>query len=1596
MAINPEQRGERAVTADTPKAGAEQRPETLAGLVLDAAALQELDLGIKHDQQLDSESSSNYIELDVDADFTEAHEPDALAAEPASAEPLKAESDKSERTTSEPSTTEGKSKDLGRDKSADDNETGKVGAGARRLAKPPVEQKQPAAAAPQREVMQDLMSRPFSIRTRVSEMAREEPDSHSRWRQIPQPDEKGLQAAAAVYVDRQLSKTTPDVGAKPDSETAATKPVPETAAEAGNTEKSVVWSFTHNGLEPQRFLKALDERDPTGTVAGNTRLVLAFDSEAKRDAVQQAGLFAADTGYEVIDPAHPETIKLPDNTAVALLPELLSEQPAHALVKLPDGKIVEMQNRTERSASEPFLTINDRGQAATVDPAMFGKYRTGNSPEIVRQFASQLTGSHLIETSSHPTSGKPQVTPVGAIPYLAEKDVDIHRFISEMPTNRIVNFAENVPGIVQAVTSGVRSDGIVVITDPTMRNPIDPAGKVHSSMLQQVHGPFANNVVETTSILSGALGADPRATYDVFNPTPGERGRMMVDRCRDPDEVEVAKGIFRETLEAAPTPEQQLLDNLDTQLSEYLAAANKPDTAQKAVELEQAYQHLESIAPELDQTYATLLRRAQLANLTKQPGTALNLAERAVQLDPHFSAGYLEAARARLASGGDLSAVSQDLVRAQSLSPTNPDVYKLTIDAMASKPEFARRHLSHYADAVVNYLRYEPNIDARRAVKLLESVCNSQEALLWQQHRGDNSRVKTFLREDLETGKLTKDGLSAEQWGQIQAADLWRANGEVAGELLSHRYMLGEQRRFVDPFLAGYERVAPRGAEGNILPRDQWDDRAQGRQERLRVAGDMSQTDAEVPPDELLAWGAKRQQELLALERYAQKDGAPEALNSERPKVPRRSIYFGPYLDTTMESLGSGGELPVDLLTRHGIMLSKTGGGKTTGLVKLLSQMPEVENAAGEEIHFMAVELGEKVEMPQIAETLKAHGIDVAVQCVGAADEIPVSLDVLKPEGDVEEHIGRMTDMWIMAYGGGGSSPVRSIVSKAMRYVYAANGHVTSFKRDDLRPGEVMPVVRQPEDRTTPSWEEVIEACKRRAVVYERGTEAANLTHYFDQRKAELTTGPLAEFLSGKNRVVGDELANQNTIWSFAKLTEQDQRRMAYVALMQKIAVTSLNKNEDPRLLVAADEPDIIIKQAGPSEAQEARREAVERYTGMIRRMRGNGVAMLHLTQSLVGIEDLVVSQAGYRFTGPLDDEKDKRTILTAMGYDEDDDEFKRLHKQLSSQETGVAVIKIGSNDAQTVKIEALPKPTALQTFRARENRTGVKVHPGPYNGYTNRERGLAAAIAEDPGREAQRAFVGAVALGHIAAGAIGLPKKAPVGLQERWQKDSRVDPRHEKLVLQVIADNEVTARAPAVQTAYNPDLLSRSIVSHATSTLRGEPGAGEYASTAFAIPQVLAAAAIRRLQGFDFDRAPKETTIAWPQPFAALAEANQFRRERLRKGSDNPAAPVTPPQTSLEQLEGLRRLGVSPTQGQQRQARIAAIALLGLDTGSKMLADVFAATGRNPNRVIGRRLMAEQLGYVNNTADPRRSAYEEMLWLAAKVPTIAKQGDSL
>ncbi len=1401
--------------------------------------------------------------------------------------------------------------------------------------------------------LQGWRSRPSALSSQLSQdTIRSIPDYYSVHDIPPQPDHgKGMSALAAAFLARERDRKV-------------------------TAERSTIWAYSHNGVELRDFLEELAEQGLEGAVDDSFDITLSCDSLEQERAIKKSGLLSKwNVHYQVIDPLKPEDIHIPQHTAVAILANTLDKLPAYKVYRGPKShKAIEILEETCIDGNRVVIGIDTRtGQAAGVAPNALLLRETAADP-LRLDIAPQLHGKLTIITT------KTEIVNTE----LAADRSQVEDFLDAQPerlrdSGSAFNFAPGVGPLVEAITGGISSDGLVYIGGH-----LRGTGWLHPNQLSTNQGYVVTNVLEDTSLRQAARTADNAATFATVTGSPGDLGYILIDRGgSNIAQPGSAAAIFQSRL--APACPQDAAAQLSLRLE-----AARDDLLRETVDAEkirltqlirETYGQLVVTQGAAARDYALALAIAKDINAAQLGGLSedtLYFARAAHSLAPQLSGSLVEMARAEMNRQGLREALDL-LDQARELSPTNPAIYKLQLELLDGNPDLKNHHLSEYAVAAGNYIRNAPNLTSDEIINQLEAISNAllQDA---QNYATDNSTFKTIIIQDLETGELRTHTLSVRDVKVMIAADAALANAEAVGMLRDYEGAeVGKILSAQERLFAIWQQVVPR-EDGLPLPRDEWPDQPRGLTEKWHYNGQLFVCD-EVA-------GIVNSHTITpythSTPSYAT---TAENTHDEYPLEARSSLTIGRTVNTSLEP-SSEFELFKHQFPGHVFIVGRTRMGKTTLYQTMFEQLPPMG------VNFWAFDLSDKSELSELAdnlkaidtsgdksravelaESLRANGTEVIIIAPGDPDRIPISIDLFTPiEGvTVEEHIGRFVDAWITAYGGGGNSPIAQILTSALRDIYADNNWPVK-PADGEAPRE-----RRDGEWSVPSFEELKDACIRRASIYGKGTEAGNIGSYFETRINALQSGAFGDFLTGENAAEWERLSRANVIFDFSNITSHDQRRFLLTALMMQATAHRIQAGlqKEMNTVWAFDEASLITQAAG--EGQEARKQAVDAFTGRLRILGGYGVSIWNATQSMAGIDPTFVSQSSIKIALPLGHFNDINGALLAMGVRQGTEDYDRLYGRLLSGKPGEALVwTTGMEKPREVVINKALQPTEQQLARARTWDIPPYVRGNPFSMFTAAQRERALLDSLSPRQAWKRLFIGAITLAHVAH--LGLPQ-VPEALRDQWQAELATDQDAARLVLHEIVNQAIMERTPAIRTSYAPHRLATSVMANALSSLNDEPGS-QHVSPAFAIPALRQMGSARALHHTHNLRSPNSQRYARPLPYrlgypvATIGRA-QYATPAGHKASKYP--------TVSDLITALQRQGASPithvsAKRQRENKELALIAAIGKYGGAQLFRSMSLITGGEADIDLQRRLSAAALGYLATCFSPQQSEFEAVL----------------
>jgi len=1446
--------------------------------------------------------------------------------------------------------------------------------------------KPPAASSREQQdepvTVQGWTSKPFALKEQLSlDTLRRSPDHFSLYDIPAQVDGgRGMAAMARAFADRERSHV-------------------------GSTEKTVIWAYSHSGLDVREFLASLRELDSDGSISARIRVVLATDSQERLDAIKKSEILkewdvSFDNDNDVIDPQDPESITLPENTGIVLLPDTIDKLPAHQVLR--------------GAKSEKLLERLDYAQADPTKPLVHMSGRTGQAsltePDILR--AHEIAEGSERFDAIHQFAGKVSMPPSKAFELqytdLDTSDASVAAFWASMPERlrnkpgTVFNYSPDVADFVRTVTEGVRDDGLVYISGPLRGN-----GWLKPDRLSSTQGAVVSHVLEETTIrdaatIEGSATAQP-AVYSVSG-TTGEQGYMVIDRKTAQGDSAGTRAIFEQAVKPPDAESSIALAAAELEAArEPLRAAGQEgntaspaDPAEAARRVRDAYDRLVELYPQASRDPSLSLALARECGAAKLYSEAYAFASDSAKAAPHLSGAHIEMARAEVARGNHDAALRM-LSNAYELSPRNPEVHATLIDMWDGNETLKDEHLPQYVEAVSAYLEYAPNLTNKEIVDKLEAISKALRRD-WQIHQNDKAPYKTILIQDIETGALREHHISVGEMKRIIAADSALRNAEAIGTLFDYAEPDNEHERLLQAQTRLFEiwqSVVPRDAKNLPVPRDHWIDEQPSRTERWIFNGSIYQSDEQAPPpDASKIWKYEREKDEEPVEATGYLDDADEEILESRS-----SMVIGESTSLFTGKPVGAFEIFKPTLPGHMFITGRTRMGKTTLLGQMFEQLPPMN------VNFWAFDLGDKSELAEVgeglrtkdltgdrarlvekAEYLKAQGTPVVIIAPGDKDSIPVSVDLFTPvEGcSIEEHIGKFVDTWITAYGGGGDSPVSPILAGALRDIYAANGW-------PVKPieGETLPEVGEGEP-TTPTLRELLDACIRRSAEYGKGTDAGNIPVYFKKRIEALEAGDFGDFLVGENVLDWEDLFKANVIFDFSHITSRDQRRFLFTALtMQASNYLQFNKglSKEVNTVWAMDEASLITQ--GADDGEYSRKQGVEAFTNRLRVLGGYGISIWSATQTLEGVDKVFLTQNAATVGLSLKHVDDITGFLESMGVARGTEKFDLLFTKLVAAEKGVALAwSEGMEEPVRVNVTKPEEPSAAQIEAAKRWKVRPPIKPNPYDNFTARQREEAMRIAQSSKQAWKKIFVGAVTIAHVAH--IDLPS-VPEALERQWAEETDAeadgDKEFARLVLYYIAKQAVSERISAVRKSYPPKELTASVVAHALGILNGEPGAGTKPSPSFSLRSIREAITYRKLTDPRFGTAPRQQQLAGPLAFdlpnpVETVESDMYRQVRGRRKKRD-YRPVS------DTVAALRQHDASPFNGAhaklaEKNVRTAFEGIIGKYNGRSFWQSIRYATGGELDYDMQRRLVAAQLGYAATSFSVTDNDFEELLSLSA------------
>jgi hypothetical protein len=1403
--------------------------------------------------------------------------------------------------------------------------------------------------------LQGYVSLPYSAPQELSrDILSEIPDYYSAYDVAPQPDGgEGVVAIAEAYVRRHTMKT------------AGADEIP--GSSISSRTKNVVWAYSHHGHDLRDFLTAVRDRDPF--LATHTKAVLACDSEQKRDAIKNSDLLKDwEVDYRLIVPEDPSTIQIPQNTRVALMADTLDKLPAHQVFKHnKTGVITEIVGNVTIAENEPLLLADGRTrQSVAYDPmalrineTLYGNERIDLVSQLYGRLGQTIEFRPLNQTTLDTQEMSTETFVANQNPNLRDKGV-------------VFNYAPTVEPLLETVLSGLSEDGLAYVSGLNRTD-----RWLHPDALQVSDGPVLSNVLEMQSIQAAATmrAIAPEAVH-VRSGAPGEHGSIIIDCSKDPIAIATAQEDFDGALDALRAPviveARAALETARTQLR----SGDQATRIAGSQRLQQAYDELVRLSPQSGRDPTLTLELARDCHQVGIYEFAYDFAEKAFAAAPNMSAGLIEMARAVSEFDAGNYTRSQELLdRLQKMTTANSHAHDIVRQNFDSHPASKAQNYADYRKATAEYLRTTVEHDPQKMLPLLVALSETLQTE-WQEAAasGQSQPDKTIIIENLETGSLREHHISEAELKRIITADAALANAETIGKLYDASGVGNETLQAAqDTLFRIWQTAVPRDTQTGLpLVRDEWADRNPNRKERWLYSGSLYVVDSAAPLSQDLRTRLERQRNSSRVE------VSTLSHSKEYPMQTLAQLSVGRVLDDLGHE-GKQTDITREDMTGHMLITGQSRKGKTTLLKTMFEQLPAMD------INFWGFDLGNKSELAGLAAQLSAQGIPVTVIAPGDVNKIPVSINFLRPvEGtNIEEHIGKVVEAWITAYGGGGDSPVTPTLTGALREIYAANGWSVTPGEDEVLP------TSQTAIPVTPTLSELLAACERRASAYAKGTDAGNLPVYFKTRIDAMQRGAFGDFLSDGNSMDWAKLDRSNVIFDFSRITDPDQRRFMFTALtMQASNYLQFHKglNNKVNTVWAIDEASLIAKNSAQSST--SRQHAVELFAERQKVIGGYGVSIWNAMQSLKDVHPDFISQSTTTIALPLGDAQDKQHILSAMNVQANTELYTELFKLLSASEAGTALIS-KSASAEPVRIRVTQPETldAQQLARITHAEADLPIIPNPYSGYTYGQHKAAKEAARFDEQAWKRIYIGAVTLAHVAH--TPLPKAIPEPLARQWQQEYKADPAHARLLTYYIAKQAVHERARAVKAAYDPRELTASVVAETIGSLQESDQVvradARYASPNFGVPQLRQALTYKRLTRPLYGSRPPR-----PRQFVRPLE---YRLEPPTESvTAKPKRPVAPGRypTAREQIEALERHYFSPANKSSDAAVVgknneqAYVALVGeVGDGAALWRAMRMASGNELDAVRQRRLIAAALGYLSSNYATDVSEYEENLALA-------------
>ncbi len=1345
------------------------------------------------------------------------------------------------------------------------------------------------------------------------------------------------------------------------------------------SEPTVVWAYSQTGIELRDFLESVRELDHDGDIAHSTRAVLAVDSEEKKKRIVSSEHFAdmskrLHISVEVIDPATPQAITLPDNVGLVLLPNSLDKLAAHQVVREKVAKeeasshIKEMLVDSRITGRSPLMRVDAiTGQAHILSANQLQAHTVHQGTERF-SYLHQLTGrfqpSERILRSIDRTS-------------LSSRDRDVAEFIEDRPGSllsigEVFNYVPGLGAFIQKLSSQLRSDGLLYISGP-MRS----RAHVTSTNLVSFAGPIQSNCIEVSAVTSGVLASDTdtvKAGIKVHVNKPGQFGYLLVDRAAGNEQFDPANDTFKTMLKQGET--EGIFGRAYAELDQarQSLADEKDGTAlvDRAQAVHTAFNLLVEQYPQARRDTTLTLGIARLFNEKRLYDDAQAFARLSVELAPQLSGPLLERAKAEYQGGrGNYREALKTVALASRIEPTNPFVHAEAMRIYDEHPEHKAERIPAYINAAKGYLENSVDLPTDEMARILTSIT---EALRDDYLVNINNLAvyKTIIIEDLETGVTRRHELTVSDMKQMIAADAAVANAETIGRMRRsagdyEQTMLENQQLLMEI----WQQLVPQDHLDRPLPRDEWLDNNPSRQERWRYNGSLYESDAAVaPPLELLQKTEDSHAEVVV---------APDS-NEDRDEYPRQSLESMKLGEELNEANKGDGTFYIDkqTLPGHMFLTGRTREGKTTMLKSMFEQLPDMN------VNFWGFDLGDKSELTDVAAHLNAKGIRTVVIRPGDKNSIPVSVDFLTPvEGcDINAHIGKVVDAWITAYGGGGDSPVWPILEDSLKEIYAANGWPVQAEI-----GEVLPQ-SSAESPSTPTLDELLAACVKRASKYGKNTNAGNLPTYFEVRIKAMKGGPFGDFLTGDNSIDWAELDKTNVIFDFSGITSHEQRRFLFTTLtMQAASYLQFHKglSSETQTVWAIDEASLIAVDTGDSDI--SRKHAVEMYAERQKVIGGYGVSFWNTMQSTEGVHPTLLSQNALIVTLALTSSDDKRDVLTNMGLIEGTKIYTSLFDRMTKFQAGMAVVW-AKGMIESPKVVHITKPkeaTAKQKALARTRMIRPPIVPNPNDHFTYAQHEEALKIATSHRKAWQQIFVGAVTIAHVAH--TELPKKVPVSLARQWKREQN-NPMFAQLIVYYIAKQAIYDRNRAIKRSYPSRQLLTSVVAHTVDLLNEKP-VSEYVSPRFANLSLRQVDSYRQLTEPRFGVAPSPNQIVRPLPYR-LPDPAETVDDDFDDGLDeNKALTSRYYQTAQEQTTLLRQHHLSPFNDRTGKvnSETALLAAVGNQLEGYGFWDAMRlATKGEQSSFARRRRIAAALGYIATPNNPEESSLERVLALSSYV----------